>query len=269
MPVLPEVGSRIVQPGRSRPVLLGRSTIAQRRPVLDRAGRVAVLELGPQPHVGRRREPRQPDQRRVADRVEQRVVAHRAPYAGQPPATAGRIVTLSPSLDRRLEAAEEADVLVVEVDVDEAAQRPRRRPAGRAARRGALEVGDQLGEGVAGALDGLLAAGVAAQDRRDADLDAITAGCSSSGRLASTAARQASAISQRRDDADLFLGDLAVHDPERAELRRVRLAGRDEHVVRVRLLGVARCRCATGRPRWRCASGRSTTGSSSRSSISR
>jgi PAS domain S-box-containing protein len=40
----------------------------QRRPVLDRAGGVAVLQLGPDPHRVRRREPRQPHQGGAADR---------------------------------------------------------------------------------------------------------------------------------------------------------------------------------------------------------
>ena len=81
-----------------QPVLLGRLDHAQRRPVLDRPGRVAVLELGPQPHVGRRRQPRQPDQRGAADGVEQGVVSACSAVARQPPATAGRIVTVSPSV---------------------------------------------------------------------------------------------------------------------------------------------------------------------------
>ena len=42
--------------------------------------------------------------------------------SAQPPATAGRIVTSSPSLIDRLQALLEADVLAADVDVDEAAQ---------------------------------------------------------------------------------------------------------------------------------------------------
>jgi hypothetical protein len=72
MPVFPEVGSRIVVPGASRPsVLLGLLDHEERGAVLDRAGRVAVFQLGPQPHVGCGRQPRQPHQRGMADAVEQ------------------------------------------------------------------------------------------------------------------------------------------------------------------------------------------------------
>ena len=44
-------------------------------PVLDRAGGVAALELGEDPHSGVRRDPRQLDQRRVAHRLEDAPVA--------------------------------------------------------------------------------------------------------------------------------------------------------------------------------------------------
>src|SRR6185312_3739442 len=73
-------------------LLLRRPHHPDRRPVLDRAGGVAVLQLRPQPHVVGRRQRRQSDQRGVADRLDQRPVSHR-----QPPATAGRMVTSSPS----------------------------------------------------------------------------------------------------------------------------------------------------------------------------
>ena len=43
--------------------------------------------------------------------------------AGQPPATAGRIDTTSRVCDRRVELLEVADVVVVDVDVDELVQR--------------------------------------------------------------------------------------------------------------------------------------------------
>ena len=78
--------------GVEQPVLLRLVDHGERRAVLDRAGRIAVLELRPEPDVGRRREPGQADERRAADGVEQRVEAH-----GQPPATAGRIVIESAS----------------------------------------------------------------------------------------------------------------------------------------------------------------------------
>ena len=80
---------------REQTVLLCLLDHAQRCAVLDGPGRIAVLELGPQAHIRAGRQAGQSDKRRVADRVEQRVVAHGA--RGQPPATAGRIVTESPS----------------------------------------------------------------------------------------------------------------------------------------------------------------------------
>src|ERR1041384_2462711 len=69
--------------------------------------------------------------------------------------------------DRGLHAAGEADVLVVDVDVDEPGQRAvGDQPPGDAAVAG-LEVVDHLADGGALGLDGLLAAGVGAQDGGD------------------------------------------------------------------------------------------------------
>ena len=51
MPVLPDVGSRIVCPGGDRALLLGVLDQRARHAVLDRAGRVARLELGPDAHA--------------------------------------------------------------------------------------------------------------------------------------------------------------------------------------------------------------------------
>ena len=89
---------------RQQAVLLRRRDHVEGGAVLDRAGRVAVLQLGPQPHVRPGRQPGQADQRRAAERVEQVVVAH-VDLAGPaargrqpaPPATAGSTVTVSPS----------------------------------------------------------------------------------------------------------------------------------------------------------------------------
>ena len=70
MPVLPEVGSRIVWPGSIAPRCLGVLDHRLGDAVLDRAGRVVALELGPDAHAGLGREARQLDERRVADRLE-------------------------------------------------------------------------------------------------------------------------------------------------------------------------------------------------------
>jgi uncharacterized protein YccT (UPF0319 family) len=66
----------------------------------------------------------------------------------------------------------EADVLVVDVDVDEAVQAAvvGDQPALQAGEP-AVQVVDERGQGVTLRLDGLLAAGVGTQDGRDLDLD--------------------------------------------------------------------------------------------------
>ena len=75
MPVLPEVGSRIVWPGRDRALLLGVLDQRARDAVLDRAGRVVGLELGPDAHARLGRQPLELDERRVADRLDDVAVA--------------------------------------------------------------------------------------------------------------------------------------------------------------------------------------------------
>src|ERR1700761_520758 len=74
-------------------------------------------------------------------------------------------------LDRGLKAAEEADILVVEVHVDEAAQLLAVHEALAQAAVGRVQVVQQLVQGAAGPFDRLRAAGVAAQDRGDANLN--------------------------------------------------------------------------------------------------
>ena len=116
------------------------------------------------------REPRQPDQRRVADRGQRGVVAHQR--IGPPAAGDGRQDRDAVAVgELGGDAVEEADVLVVEVDVHEAAQLAAVDEALADAGVAALQVGEELGEGRALALDGLLAVGVGAEDGRDADLD--------------------------------------------------------------------------------------------------
>jgi hypothetical protein len=77
-----------------------------------------------------------------------------------------------PVLDGRVQAGQEADVLVVEVHVDEAPQaaavvdQPVAQPAVPL-----LQVGEQVPERGSGPLDLLGTVGVRTQDRRDANLD--------------------------------------------------------------------------------------------------
>ena len=75
MPVLPDVGSRIVWPGAIAPARLGVLDHRARDAILDRAGRVARLELGPDAHAGLGRQPLELDQRRVPDRLDDVAVA--------------------------------------------------------------------------------------------------------------------------------------------------------------------------------------------------
>ncbi len=69
------------------------------------------------------------------------------------------------------DALQEAHVLVVQVDVDEAAQLAAVQQSGGDARVAGVEVLEEFPEVAAGALDGLGAVGVGAEDGRDADLD--------------------------------------------------------------------------------------------------
>ncbi len=70
--------------GRQPAVLLGLFDHVERGAVLDGAGRVAVLQLGPDPDLGGRRQAREADQRRVADGRERGVVTHRGAGALRP-----------------------------------------------------------------------------------------------------------------------------------------------------------------------------------------
>ena len=78
---------------------------------------------------------------------------------------------MSPSRNRRLQAAEEADVLVVQVDVHEPAQAAAVGDALAQAGVTPVDVGEQFADRGTGALNRFRTAGVVAQDRRDADLD--------------------------------------------------------------------------------------------------
>src|SRR5690606_20135607 len=83
-----------------------------------------------------------------------------------------------------------ADVLVVEIHVDEAAQLLPVHDAALDARVPGVEVGEELGEGVPVALHRLLTVGVLAEDGRDADLDGHGEGLLSEGVVWSVGARR-------------------------------------------------------------------------------
>src|SRR5207302_10435505 len=91
------------------------------------------------------------------------------------------------------------------------------------------EVTEKIAKGVALAVNRLLAAGVAAVDRRDAYFDGH-------GHILPTSVRQAGF---RAGELDRLLGHLAVDDAERPELDGVRVAGRDENPMGLRpVLGI-------------------------------
>src|SRR4051794_22253910 len=167
MPVLPLVGSRIVEPGCSDPSFSAASIIAiAARSLIEPVG----LRSSSLAH----------------SRTSGDGDSRGSPTSGVPPSESSsesnRIASASSDgrEDRHrvavaelgLEAAEEPDVLVVEVDVDEPAQRtlvvdqPATQPGVLAG-----EVVQQRLEGVALALDLLLVGGQWAQDGRDADLN--------------------------------------------------------------------------------------------------
>ena len=123
----------------------------------------------------------QPDQRGVAERLEQRVVTGHTRSATCDGGQDRHRVTVG---DRGVQPAGEPDVLVVDVDVDEAVQLAVvvHEPVGDAGVVG-LEVGDDGLQRVAVGVDALLAAGVGAQDGRD---ETITAHGASACRIPST-----------------------------------------------------------------------------------
>src|SRR5262249_56362197 len=155
-------------------------------------------------------------------------------------------------LHRRLKPAEEAHVFVVEVDVDEAPQPGAVHQALAQPAVPGVDVAEEFGEGGAGTLDRLGATGVSAQDRRDTDLDGherrswvwTLVGKGGRVRLPDSPTGHPGGSFRYRArrlgcDPDLLLGHRAVHDAERAELRLVRVAGRDNDVV---CAGLARVR---------------------------
>ena len=201
MPVLPDVGSRMIESAREQAARLEVLDQVLRDAILDRAGRVHHLELGEDPDGRVRRHPRDLDERRVADRVEDVVVAaavrrerlvgvgvRRGPASsaspsspapaagrrpasgaplGQPPGHRRQEPDLVALADRRREPVEVADVLAVDVDVDEPVELAvvgQELALERRVLRSSSAV-DDLADRRAGQLDLLVAADLRPQDR--------------------------------------------------------------------------------------------------------
>src|SRR5215217_407458 len=167
MPVLPLDGSTRVAPGARRPAFSASSTMA-------RAIRSLMLPVGLWPSS------------LAHSRTPGRGESLGSPTSGVLPIASARSswrISLSPGDGREdrdhvavrqlgVQRAQEPDVLVVDVDVDEAVQGAvliEQRPGD--PRVAAVEVAEQVADGVAVGRDGLLAAGVLAQDRRDTDFN--------------------------------------------------------------------------------------------------
>src|SRR5256714_4891359 len=182
IPVLPLVGSRMVSPGRSRPaasaprtmcraarsltdpVGLRSSSLAQRRTSGDGDSRGSPTS-GVLPQASSRLSNRAIASAGAGECRGRREGERATGDGGQ---DGDRVAVLELGVQR----AEEAHVLVVDVDVDEPVQpalvgdQPGTQPAVPA-----VQVGEQVGERVSAALDGLRAAGVRAQDGGDTNLD--------------------------------------------------------------------------------------------------
>src|SRR5215813_291951 len=182
MPVLPLVGSKIVSPGRNRPSASAARTIHS-------AARSLTLPVGLRSSsLAHSRTSAEGDSlgsptrgvppvasRRLSNRATASLVwGGECREGGEPERAAGhggqdRHVVAVGQLG--VQRAEEADVLVVDVHVDEPVQRPvLDEPVAQPGVPG-VQVGEQVGEGVTGAGDGLLAARVLPQDSGDANLD--------------------------------------------------------------------------------------------------
>src|SRR5262245_33980765 len=202
MPVFPLVGSRIVSPGRSwpassaariihtagrsftDPVGLRSSSLAHRRTSAEgdsrgnptrgvppqASSRLSNLAMTSE-EASRRgdvwtEERSDEGRRRLKRRTSERARDYSAPSDGGEDCHRVAVGELG------VEGAEEADILVVDVHVDEAVQRAVvGDETGAEARVAPVKINEQVGDGVAGATDGLLAAGIRAEDGRDANFD--------------------------------------------------------------------------------------------------
>ena len=128
MPVFPEVGSRITEPGESRPSFSAWAIMKNAARSLTEPVGFLSSSFAHSRTSAEGRQAGQSHQGRMAEGVKQVLVTHYPGPFGRksaqppPPATAGRTVTVSPSLTGVAARPEEADVLVVQVHVDEAPQ---------------------------------------------------------------------------------------------------------------------------------------------------
>src|SRR5215204_1691911 len=166
MPVLPLDGSTRVAPGASLPVFSASSTIAL-------AMRSLTLPVGFWPSsLAHRRTPGRGDSRGSPTRGVLPMASARSSWRTLTSGDRGQDRDHVAVGQLGVEGAEEADVLVVDVDVDEAMQGAVLGEQGAGDPRVApVEVAEQVADGVAIGGDGLLAAGVLAQDRRDTDFN--------------------------------------------------------------------------------------------------
>src|SRR6185437_6425562 len=166
MPVLPEVGSKIVEPGRSRPSFSACSIMKKAArsftdPVGFRSSSLAHRRTSSEgdsrgsPTSGVLPNDARSDSKRIQPVPFRQKVLVAAGYRGQD----GDGVAVR---DGGLQAAEEPDVLVVLVDVDEPAQLLAVEQPVANARVGGVQVLDQLAKGGTGPLNHLRSAGVGA-----------------------------------------------------------------------------------------------------------
>src|SRR5688500_10412404 len=160
IPVLPDVGSRMVHPGVSRPSRSADSIIASAgRSFTDPVGlRSSSLAQSLTPLPGDSRGSPTSGVSPSASSNESYLAMNSA--AGDSGQDRDRVAVGH----LRLEATGEPDVLVVDVHVDEPVQGAFLDQAGLQATVASLEVVDDLGDGRAAGLNGLLATSVGAQD---------------------------------------------------------------------------------------------------------
>ena len=228
IPVFPLVGSRSSRPGSSSPEASALSIIAFATRSLMRAGRILALELRVEADARMGRKAGQLDERRVADRLEERRSQRALAARHRRQEDHGRALA-----HRRVEALERAHVFAVQVDVDEGGD-----PVAvlehlvAEAREAVGEIAEHLAERSAGGLDLARAADLVSQRRRDADADhcvtwAARAGAEldvvdvvGDGRV--VAADRALRVAAQRDLGELRLEGVEEEQPADRAARRSR-----------------------------------------------